>query len=174
MFSGVSSGLVVKTAKIAAPITRSSVISTADIEIYKNKGITLSSAQSYRSRYLGYQQWPWMANIDTVAVWTKSGEVFANWKDRSHSNSNTHLPYLKQDKNVALIMYRPIKNLALYGFGDFDVALYWSDSSFEETRTYGGHWLMGRVGDSYVAVRRGCDNGMINGWPACSNDTHQA
>ena len=46
-----------------------------------------------------------MANVGTSAVYTASGEVKRNWNDRNDFNRNTHLPYVRQQGNFALVMY---------------------------------------------------------------------
>ncbi|HNY55480.1 MAG TPA: T9SS type A sorting domain-containing protein, partial [Chitinophagales bacterium] len=88
-------------------------------------------------------------------------------------NANTHLPYVKQKSNVALVMYRPEKGLALFGYKDakLSVALHWQDEKFDEIRE-SGNWLLGREGEGYVAVRRH-STGYINGVRADDNPDGQ-
>ena len=86
-----------------------------------------------------------------------------DWDNRPSHNANSHLPYVKQKSNLALVMYRPEKGLALFGYKDakLSVALHWQDDKFDEIRE-SGNWLLGREGDGYVAVRRH-STGYING-----------
>ena len=52
-------------------------------------------------------------------------------------------------------MYRPDKGLSDIGFKNPEVSLHWVDSVFDEVRN-DSMWLLGRQGNGYVAVRRGC------------------
>ncbi len=151
---------------IGATFSRSSVLSRATFDIYKNRGVTLSSVHDYYGGYAGYQQWPWVAAVDDIAVWTQSGPVTANWRDRDETLCNSHLPKVFQKDNVALMMYWP--NSEIRGAAAFtdkidpDVALYWVDEEFDETATH-GNWIIGRRNESYVAVYR-YKTTSKNGW----------
>ena len=92
-------------ANVAGSISRSSYIGQAEIDIFKNKGIVLSTNRALLKGHAGYQQWPWVATIETQPVWTKAGNV-GEGSVGDGRNNNTTLPYLDQDENVALIMYR--------------------------------------------------------------------
>ncbi|MCP4132522.1 MAG: hypothetical protein GY754_16230 [bacterium] len=145
-------------AKIGATFSRSSCISQATIDIYRNNGSVLTSIDNYYPGYFGWQQWPWMATVDDIAVWTQSGPVKADWADRSRMSANSHLPYIKQEDNVALIVYWPNTEISIadkLGVNalDRDVSLYWPTEKFDETMEH-GRWIIGRKGDSYVAVFR--------------------
>jgi hypothetical protein len=57
----------------------------------------------------------------------------ADWDDRPSIHANTHLPYVKQKDNIALVMYRPEKNLELFGYDSVEklyVSLALEKSSF--------------------------------------------
>ena len=151
-------------------ITRSSVISQSHVALYKNQGVTLSSIQDFWSGRQGYQQWPWVAAIDDVAVWTQSGEVKSNWRERSTSLANASLPYIQQKGRMLLVMYRPNLDLKLISRKDHAVSLYWS-AGFDETVEQ-GHWIMGRRRDSYIAVYRHC-TGKIKNVYACKDQDGQ-
>ena len=148
-------------------ISKSSVLCKADIAIFKNKSITLSSLLDFWKGKVGFQQYPCVANIGTTAVYTGSGEVKADWGQRNGNNQNTHLPYVEQHKNVSLLMYRPEEVSPLVGanFAFKDVALHWQDADFDEV-VEDSMWLLGRQVESYVAVRRACI-GEINSVRAC-------
>lgn len=160
-------------AEIASPISKSSGLYNPTISIFKNKSVTLSSLQDYWKGKNGYQQFPVMANVGTSAVFTVSGKPTADWSDRPSIHVNTHLPYVQQVDNIALVMYRPEKALALFGYKDekLDVALHWQTEKFDEVRE-NGNWILGKEGDGFVAVRRSC-NGEINGVRACDNPDGQ-
>ena len=143
----------------------------ADIAIFKNGPVTLCSNQDYFKGKVGFQQWPICANSGTSAVYTASGRVESNWKDRNTNNANYHLPYIDQDHNVALVMYKPEELLPLVPFAEKEVALYWVDSIYDEI-VENDMWLIGREDEGYVAVRRSCTE-YINGVRACETDGGQ-
>lgn len=172
-FSFLPSSLAPTVAEIASPITKSSGIYNPTISIFKNKSVTLSSLQDFWKGKEGYQQFPIMVNSGTNAVFTLSGIPDVNWDNRPSHNANTHLPYVKQTDNVALVMYRHEKGLELFGIKNdkLDVELHFNTDKYDEVR-YSGNWILGREGDSYVAVRRECTS-TINGVMACDNPDGQ-
>ncbi|UPT67338.1 MAG: T9SS type A sorting domain-containing protein [Sphingobacteriales bacterium JAD_PAG50586_3] len=148
-------------------ISQSSVICGQDIAIYKHHSITLSSIQDFWKGKVGFQQYPCVANVGTTAVYTASGNVTPDWEQRNDNNLNIHLPYVAQNKNLALIMYRPEPTPPLIG-SDFDstaVSLYWRAGDFDEVAE-DSLWLLGRQAEGYVAVRRNCLN-TTSGISAC-------
>jgi len=158
-------------AVLASAISESSVLSREEISIFKNKSITLSSVHDFWKGKLGYQQYPCIANVGTTAVYTGSGKPEPVWDNRPALHANEHLPCVTQKSNVALIMYRPERGLALWNHKELDVALHWKPEDFDEERE-SGLWLLGRQGNSYVAVRRKC-TGTINSVKACSDPDAQ-
>lgn len=160
-------------AETASAISKSSGVYNPTISIFKNKSVTLSSIEDFWKGKVGYQQFPVVANAGTSAVFTISGTPTTDWNDRPSRTSNTHLPYVKQKDNVSLVMYRPEKGLALFGYKDekLDVSLFWENDKFDEIRE-SGNWILGREGNGYVAVRRNCTS-EINGVRACTNPDGQ-
>jgi len=152
-------------------LSKSSVNCKADIAIFKNGPVVLTSNQDFWKGKVGYQQWPVCANSGTSAVYTASGPVEAIWTDRNPNNANEHLPYVEQSHNVALVMYRPEPLSPILPFFTKDVALHWTDSDFDEI-VEDGNWLIGREDNGYVAVRRHCI-GEINTHRACETDAGQ-
>ncbi len=151
-------------------ISSSTVICGAEISIFKNDGVTLTSLYDFWKGKAGFQQYPIMANIVNTAVYPGSGSIKQDWSDRNSDNANEHLPMVSQSSNVALVMYRPEPGNIL--LKTKDVGLHFTDADFDEIRT-DSLWLLGRVEDSYVAVRRPCDS-LINGIRACSNERGQS
>lgn len=151
-------------------ISQSSVICGQNVAIYKHHSVTLSSIQDFWKGKVGFQQYPCVANVGTTAVFTATGEPVADWGERHADAQNTHLPYVAQHKNIALLMYRPEKTPELIGpqFGFKEVALHWRDSDFDEIAE-DSLWLLGRQNQGYVAVRRTCTD-YINGVRACPVD----
>lgn len=171
-FSGIPPAQAPLIAELASSISKSSVISGQDIAIFKSHSVTLSSVQDFWKGKAGYQQFPCVAAIGTTAVMTASGTVKPVWTDRPSIRANDHLPYVKQEKNVALIMYRYEKALDFFGLDNPEVALHWNAADFDETLV-DGLWLLGRQGNAFVAVRLGCP-GLINGVIACAGPDAQA
>ncbi|MFN8322986.1 MAG: T9SS type A sorting domain-containing protein [Chitinophagales bacterium] len=154
-------------ANTLSSISKSSVLCEADITIFKNHSVTLSSVLDFWKGKVGFQQYTCVANVGTTAVYTASGEVKANWDNRNPNNQNVHLPYVEQHSNVSLIMYRPENVPTALGatYNYKEVALHFKDADFDEVQE-DSLWLLGRQQESYVAVRRACI-GEINTLRAC-------
>ena len=158
-------------AQSVAFISKSSVISGQDLAVFKRGGVTLSSAQDFWPGKVGYQQYPWVANAGTSAVFTASGLPNQDWYARSEDNGNAHLPYVEQSHNVALVMYWPeeVNSLihGMLGIQDPTVSLHFRDSDYNEV-VEDSLWLMGRQAGNYVAVRRSCID-TANGVRGCNS-----
>ena len=135
------------------------------IAVFKHNSVTLSSVQDYWPGYWGYQQYPCVANVANTSVYTASGIADSIWDNRSHNNENDDLPYVKQVKNVALEMYRPLPKSTIVTQSNPTVSLHWRNADYTEVRN-DSLWLLGRVNNNYVGVRRSCV-GKINGVWAC-------
>ncbi|MBL0019539.1 MAG: hypothetical protein IPP17_24675 [Bacteroidetes bacterium] len=135
--------------------------------------MTLSSVRDFWPGKVGYQQFPWMANAGTTAVFTSSGAPDSDWYARPEDNNNAHLPFVEQTHNVALIMYWPDVETSLFhgllGVADPTVALHFRDGDFDEV-VEDSLWLIGRQASDYVAVRRTCLD-TVNGVRGCSFDS---
>jgi hypothetical protein len=176
-------------AKLLNRLTVGSVLPRNKIRLYRQAGSVLTSVDNFWPGRVGGQAFPWVAVAGDVPVWTQSGLVKENWLDKDGTITNSHLPSVKQEGNVALITYKPERAMPLSLWGD--VALNWQEQRFDETRTverysiqprlvktlramtWGGNgkqgsWILGRRGDSYVAVYRPCGNEQQRGWFACS------
>ena len=143
----------------------------ADIAIFKNNETVLTSNLDFWKGKIGFQQWPIAANVGGTAVYTASGFVDPVWNNRNTSNFNEHLPYIDQQSNVALVMYRPQSASSLLPYDNKDVALHWIEEDFDSVAE-NGNWLFGNRNENYVAVRRACV-GEINGVRACETDGGQ-
>ncbi len=151
-------------------ISKSTAICGAQISIFKSNGVTLTSLNDFWKGKAGFQQYPIMANIANTAVYTGSGKVKQDWNNRASDNANEHLPMVSQSSNVALVMYRPEPGNIL--LKSKDVGLHFTDADFDEIRS-DSMWLLGRVDESYVAIRRPCDS-LINNVRACANERGQS
>ena len=141
----------------------SSILCSDTIAVFKHNSITLSSVQDYWKGKWGYQQYPCVAAVETTSVFTASGKVVPDWYNRSATNGNDNLPYVKQMKNVALLMYRPESKPSVLGISDSTVSLHWKNSDYTEVRN-DSLWLLGRVDNNYVAVRRAGLNQIDSIW----------
>ena len=75
------------------------------VHLYKSHGVVLSSLEDYVVGTRGFEQFPVMATVHDIAVFTQTG---ADGRCLSGSVvTNTHMPNTVQDGNVALISYRP-------------------------------------------------------------------
>ena len=158
-------------------ISYSSGLSGHDVRIFKNNAVALMSVPELWKGKVGFQQWPFAATVGTTAVYTESGTVELEWGDRDRNIENTHLPHVEQNRNLALVMYRPepvpdlLNTFAGELFEDKEVALFWQKDAYDEI-VEDGNWLMGRQNENYVAVRRSCTE-MLNTWWACENGAGQ-
>ena len=162
---------VVPTAIALNVASESSVICDDTVAIYKHNSVTLASVQDFWPGKRGYQEYPCAVNIETTAVYTASGQVI-DWSLRSADEANDDLPYVKQTKNVALLMYREQPKPQIVGANYPQVSLHWRTGDFTEIRQ-DSLWLIGRVDNNYVGVRRSCE-GQINGLYACDIPNGQA
>jgi hypothetical protein len=171
LFRDVPAQLVVPAATIAGSISRSSLICEADVAIYKNKAVTLHSIQNYFKGRAGYQQCPWQATAGILPVYTKSGGP-TDFIGGDKLTSNSTLPYIEQKSNLALIMYRPNKDLALFGFPVHDVSLKFLEDRYDEVDIF-GKWIVGREGDGYIAIARHCWDNKVDGVYTCDDQDGQ-
>jgi hypothetical protein len=135
--------------------SESSVDCGDTIVLYKHHSITLSSFHDLWKGKIGFQQFPCVANVGTTAVMTASGPVYSDWDNRNPDSDNYDLPYVGQNKNVALIMYRPEAVPTLLPYHNTDVAVFFRDGDYDQV-VNDSMWLLGRQGYNYVAVRRWC------------------
>lgn len=175
LFSGFESlpvNTIVSLANNLTVASKSTVICGQNIRAYKHNSIALYSIQDFWKGKVGFQQFPCVATVGNTPVFTASGEVKEVWNTRNDNNANEHLPYVAQNKNVALVMYRPEPVPALLPFQTPDVALFFKKDDFDEVRT-DSLWILGRQDENYVAVRRYCTDS-INNVNACNMNGGQA
>jgi hypothetical protein len=140
--------------------TEGSIFTGAKVTVFKDHGVALTSLEDYNVGDRGADQWPWCATVGDIAVFTQSG-ISGRVFQPALGFSNTHLPQVKQDGNVALISYRPKKEvyfpefwLNLFGV-DYQTrgGLRFPEERFDEVAEE-GRWVFGRKGDNYVGVWR--------------------
>ncbi|WP_444900707.1 fascin domain-containing protein [Microbulbifer sp. VAAC004] len=152
----------------SAPFTTSSIISEKTMDLYRHGNVQLSSYQDFHAGNAGWQQLPWIATTGTIPVYTRSGAEYGGWKAGGQEQMNTHLPYIKQNENVAMVLYKPAMELRFMDgvnratdflpVDDFltaPVNLHWPTEQFDEATSF-QNWLFAREGDGYVAVYRHC------------------
>lgn len=169
-FKDVPIQLIPAAASIASSISTSSVNTKAKIAIFKNKSVTLNSNQDFYKGKAGFQQVIWQATAGILPVYTKSGGP-TDFIGGQKLTSNSTLPYIEQKSNVALIMYRANKDLALFGFNVHDVGLKFLEDNYDEV-DYFGKWIVGREGDGYIAVARHCTD-KVNNIYTCNDQDGQ-
>lgn len=175
LFSGFATlpiGTILSLSNNLTVASKSTVICGQDVKAYKHNSIALYSIKDFWKGKVGFQQFPCVATVGTTPVFTASGEVKEVWDTRNDNNANEHLPYVAQNKNLALLMYRPEPVPALLPFHTPDVALYFQQQDFDEVRT-DSLWILGRQDENYVAVRRYCTD-TINNVGACNTNGGQA
>jgi hypothetical protein len=170
IFKDVPIQLIPTVAQIGASISTSSVNTKASIAIFKNKSISLNSNQDFFKGKAGFQQVPWQATAGVLPVYTKSGGP-TDFIGGDKLTSNSTLPYIEQKSNVALIMYRANKELALFGFPIHDVALKFVEEKYDEV-DFIDRWIIGREGDGYIAVARHCYD-KVDGIYTCDDQDGQ-
>ena len=170
MFQDIPIQLVPAAAQVGASLSTSSVNTQAKIAIFKNKSVSLNSNQDFFKGKAGFQQVPWQATAGVLPVYTKSGGP-TDFIGGDKLTSNSTLPYIEQKSNVALIMYRANKDLALFGFPIHDVALKFVEEKYDEV-DYIGRWIVGREGDGYIAVARHCTD-KVDGVFTCDDQDGQ-
>lgn len=164
---------------VIAPYASSMGRPDASLEIYKNQNIALMSAENYFEGAMGAQQFPWVATVEDIAVWTQAGPD-EDW-NQAHvmfglkpgkDYQNAHLPLVSQEKNVALISYNPLIPIWLSLFKHRYVALYWPEENFDFTETVYPEncspvkgWLLGKRNESYIAVLGASATKRLDGMP---------
>jgi hypothetical protein len=171
-FSSLPVPAVVQIANSLTCLSESSVISGEMQRLFKHKSITLSSVQDFWPGKGGFQEFPCVANVGTTPVLTVTGTPTKDWGNKPESTANTHLPYVNQHRNVALLMYWPEVTPSGFGFDVKDVGLLFKTQDYDEVRN-DSLWLLGRQGNNYVAVRRHCF-GMIDSVYACPTNPGQS
>lgn len=164
-FKNVPDFLIEFFAKTAGSISRSSYIGESRVNIYKNKGVVLSSIQNHWKGRKGYQQWPWVATIGKESVYTRSGSM-------NNSTGNSTLPYIVQNENIALIVYRAHGDLNEFDGDDYDISLHWQEEDFDQVVRW-NNWIIARTGVNYIGIRMHCKK-EIDNYDACNHQKGQA
>lgn len=161
--SGLPDSWLGAVSSIGATYSRASSISHSEIDIWKHNNVGLTSLDNFYPGYKGYQQWPWVATLGDIAIWTQSGTIPSGWGSNGSASQNAHLPKVQQVGNVAMISYFPNYEIR-QGTGSKRVTLHWPTDRFDEHGSTNG-WLVARKGTTYIAVRRPGDELNADGYP---------
>lgn len=153
--------------------TQGTGMAGAKVHLYKNNGVVLTSLEDYFPGTRGFEQFPWVATVHDIAVFTQAGP---DGRCLRGEISNTHLPNIVQEGNVALISYKPRWDVRfpfrflgpIIGF-NLQVALAFPYDQFDEVAER-GNWIVGRKENSYIGVWRyngaeeyDCSRALANG-----------
>ena len=133
--------------------TEGSMLCNMKYHIYHHDDVILTSFENYNYGKLGAQQFPWVANVGGVPVFTQAGEIIAVG-DLDEAIGNSNLPNISQSGPLGLIVYQPdnlIKLIGEKGKLDLNVYLHWPLTDFDEN-TIKDNWYFGRKENSYVAI----------------------
>jgi len=136
--------LVVSTSKTFSDFTGGSPLCDIKYHIYNHNYYSLTSIDNYNRGKLGAQQFPWVANVGGIPVFTQSGRI-STFGDLPEAIGNSHLPCIKQQENVIMIMYNPgelIKNTTSKSKLDLKVYLNWSGFD-NELKFINNNWFFG-------------------------------
>uniref|UniRef100_A0A6C0HB54 Uncharacterized protein n=1 Tax=viral metagenome TaxID=1070528 RepID=A0A6C0HB54_9ZZZZ len=149
--------VIVSSCNTFKALTDGSKLCDINYHIYNHNFITLTSVENYNRGKMGAQQFPWVANIGGVSVFTQSGKI-STLGDLHEVIGNSNLPCIKQVKNVLMAMYNPydiLKNTTSQTNLDMTVYLNWQGFD-NEIRAVNKSWYFGeKVNDgfsSYIAV----------------------
>ena len=143
------------------------------LNVFKMRGLVLSSLDMFNPHYCGFEQLPWIANICGIPVYSRSGS-----RDSHHGKliANTHNPAVVQKGSLLVAAYvRPpaLKPGFLRCSLSPVVYLLWPTALFDNhwTLSYGSEtpishgllsvkphtaqsqltWMIGRKGESFIA-----------------------
>ena len=133
----------------------SASILNADMALYRHGGVMLTSLQNgYFRGMRPAQQQPHFAVAGPATVFTHaSGDLNPKFEERKYLQ--THLPHIKQNSNVALLLYQPNRDLSFFLKSSLPVSLHWPGDHFSE-ETVIENWKIARYEQSYVAMWTPC------------------
>jgi len=104
-------------------LTGGSLINKIHYSIYNNNNNVLTSIYNLNKGKLGDQECPWICNLNGQSIFTYSGSRKSTILN-TDINQNTHLPYVKQNKNMLLVLYKPSILLKLLSHLKIDLNVY--------------------------------------------------
>lgn len=136
-----------------SPLTEGSMLCNMKYHIYHNEDVILTSFENYNFGKLGAQQFPWVANVGGIPVFTQAGKIIVIG-NLNEAVGNTHLPNITQSGPLMLIVYQPANTLkAIAGKAglDLNVYLYWPSTQFDE-EVIRDNWHFGRKDNNYIGI----------------------
>mmetsp|Transcript_33345 Transcript_33345/g.40343 ORF Transcript_33345/g.40343 Transcript_33345/m.40343 type:complete len:692 (-) Transcript_33345:62-2137(-) len=130
----------------------SASILNGEIAIWRNGGAMLTSLQNgyFRGMRSPAQQQPFLALAGPASVFTlASGDFNPTFSKRKYVQSQ--FPHIKQNSNVALLLYNPTRDIIVFLKSSLPVSLYWPNDLFSED-IITNNWKIARHEQSYVAM----------------------
>ncbi len=133
--------------------TEGSMLCNMKYHIYHHDDVILTSIENYNYGKLGAQQFPWVANVGNVPVFTQAGKI-VQVGNLNEAIGNSSLPWVVQSGPMALIVYQPDSLLKkMSGRADLDLNIYlnWPLNLFDE-QTEINNWHFARKENNYIGV----------------------
>lgn len=132
-----------------SPLSRGSVLSTANVTTYRSPHGMLSSVQSWRKGQVGFQANAWQATLglDAVVFTTAPGTLGRQGPDFWSGSSS--MPRAIQADNVVALLYNP--NDAIRQVFPKRTHAYFPRAAFDKV-VEAGNWIFGRKADGYVGL----------------------
>jgi hypothetical protein len=136
--------IIVSTSNTFSDFSEGSPLCDIKYRIYNHNNYSLTSIENYNKGKLGAQQFPWVANVGGTPVFTQSGRI-STIGNLPEAFGNSHLPYIKQQANVIMVMYNPselMKNTTSKTKLDLKVYLNWNGFD-NELKFVNKNWFFG-------------------------------
>lgn len=133
--------------------TEGSILCDMKYHIYHHDDVILTSFEKYNYGKLGAQQFPWVANVGNVPIFTQAGKII-QVGNLNEAIGNSNLPWIVQSGPMVLIAYQPdsiIKSLSEKANLDLNIYLQWPITLLDEQVVL-DNWRFGRKGNNYIGV----------------------
>jgi hypothetical protein len=129
-----TSGMCERTLRSYRQFSTGQLYAGVELNVYKRAeaGLVLTSFNLFNPHASGFQQLPWMANLNGVPVWSQSGSSSA--KIAGFNMMNVHNPAVQQEQGLLLVSYvvpTTLTTIQQFLFGS-EVRFFWPVSLFEE------------------------------------------
>jgi hypothetical protein len=159
--------------------SRGQLYAGVNLNVYRRPkhGLVMTSFQLFNPNITGFQQLPWMINMNGVPIWSKSGpQTLKQEKLKiNFDENNIHNPAVQQDHDMLLVSYVVPPTLQMLSY-DTASRLFWPNDLMDEVKTVahkdnfenavsvprGGkpeeyptnsdRWIIGKRNDCFVAV----------------------
>ena len=133
----ISTGLAPSLASWLDRLSRGQLYSDVVFNVYKrDDGLCMSSFETFNVGKAGFQQLPWIVNLDGIGVWSESGsigDIFAGFL-----MTNTYSPNVVQRGGVLVCSYAAPSSLkSIFGISSKAWAhIVWPSQLFDKQRIY--------------------------------------